>query len=121
MGHKYWHPALKRNQVIQVGDTEGLHVNPIRGDVLIEFEQWWAWSRLPDEPVDAREAVAVAARALVRAVEHAVAVAAQVFLRRKFITDALRKAGRVLVLSRRAGHERSQSHSVQLGGINVLY
>lgn len=71
-------------------------------------------SRLPDEPVDAREAVAVAARALMRSVEHAVAVAAQVFLRRNFITDALREAGRVLVLPRRAGHERSQRHSVQM-------
>lgn len=71
-------------------------------------------SRLPEEPVDAREAVAEAALALVRSVEHAVAVAAQVLLRRNFITDALREAGRVLVLSRRTGHERSQRHSVQL-------
>lgn len=70
-------------------------------------------SRLPDEPVDALEAVAVAARALVRAVEHAVAVAAQILRSRNFITDALRETGRVLVLSRRAGHERSQCHSVQ--------
>ncbi len=61
---------------------------------------WTLLILLPDQPVDAREAVAVAAHRLTRLIQDISTVAAQVLLLWDFIADALRETRRVLVLTR---------------------